>query len=247
MAEFMTVENNIASCPVTSCDVYKDGVKYVPYPVYVRTKADTGNSFNLLIMTNYNPVVKAGWTENKLTVKCHNGETESMTTAEFSVTQAANPCRDTLTSDQLKVPADRLEKLAIPYDDFAISKKAWTENYDFTAAFTNTESGDDCKETCMIFKKDCSGFNPSGAARRFMPDVADDKKLSVYRNFAEGWEEEMCLKCANKDIFATVQFKAKQIFRCNDRITKNTLVARKDDAVIWYTDSKIWHDYITDV
>jgi len=50
-------------------------------------------------MTNYNPKVKAGWSEEKLTVKCHNGETESMTTAEFSVTQAANPCRDTLTSD----------------------------------------------------------------------------------------------------------------------------------------------------
>jgi len=95
------------------------------------------------------------------------------------------------------VPADRLEKLAIPYDDYAISKVAWTEKYDFTAAFTNTESGDDCKEYCTILKKDCSGTNPSGMNLRFKSDDADDKKLSVYRNYAEGWEEEMCLKCAN--------------------------------------------------
>jgi len=100
MAEFMTVENNKGSCPVTSCNLLKDGVLWDQAPFYMKIEPVLkGDGYNLMIVTNYNPVVKAGWSAEKLTIKCHNGETESMETAEFSATQAANPCRDTLTSD----------------------------------------------------------------------------------------------------------------------------------------------------
>jgi len=95
-------------------------------------------------------------------------------------------------------------------------------------------------------ENDCSTPQVNEARDGYRYDQKTDKSLTVLKNSIEGWEKEICYKCANKDESVNVVFTAKQIFRCNARLTKKTLVMNNDDAVVRYQDSNIWHDYIHD-
>lgn len=137
----MATNNKENSCPITSCKVRFLGADLTyksSETAFIKTAPRTGvaNTFDLLIKTDYNPKVKAGWNMDKLTVSCSNG-VQTVETAPFKVTVAANPCRDSLSKDQTKIPADLLAAEAIPYD--ADSVNTWTEKiYDFTAGFANS-------------------------------------------------------------------------------------------------------------
>jgi len=137
----MVTNNKQNSCPIRACNVrfMETNLVYASgETAFIKTAPRTGvaNTFDLLIKTDYNPKVKAGWDMDKLTIRCTNG-LQYLETDPFKVTVAANPCRDVLSKDQSKIPADLLGVRAIPYDSDSV--KTWTDTiYDFSAGFANS-------------------------------------------------------------------------------------------------------------